>query len=130
MKNSQIYLRTALVYVRAYSKESLNIYGLAEQEKAITDFALKQGYRILEIFREQNLSARTFNRPAFRELMEYLKSHRWKVKFILVSDFTRLSTNKEELKRLRSFLRLEGIKVISVVGSMLRNSGKQPKQHL
>ena len=130
MRNSKIYLRTGIVYVRVYSKESLNTYGLDEQEKAVTDFASKEGYRILEVFREDNLSAKTFNRPTFGKMMAYLKQHRWQVKFILVTDFTRLSTNPEELKRLRMFLRSEGIKVISVVQSMLRSTQEPAKQRL
>jgi len=129
MKNSKIYLRTAIVYVRSFKKESINIHNLEEQEKAITDFASDNGYRIIKVFREENISAKTFERPAFKEMMEYIKSNKWKVKFLIVIDVQRLSTNPAGMARLRRFLKLNGIKLISIVHSMLKYTGKQARKH-
>lgn len=129
MNNSKMFLRTAIVYVRAFNRESINVYNMEEQEKAITEFASTNGYRILGVFKEENVSARSFDRPQFLKMIEYIKSNRWKVKYLIVSDLERLSTNQDGLRRLRRFLRLNGIKVISVIHSMLKYTGKQAKQH-
>ena len=53
MKNSKIFLRTAIIYVRDYLKESLSTYNLNEQEDLIVNHTSVNGYRILEVFREK-----------------------------------------------------------------------------
>ena len=130
MKNSKMFLRTAIIYVRSFKKESINIHNLNEQEKAITDFASDNGYRILKVFKEENKSAKTFARPQFQEMLEYIKSNKWKVKFLIVSDITRLSRGVAGFYALKRFLRLNGIKLISIVESMLKYTGKQARKHL
>lgn len=130
MKQSEKFLRTAVVYVRDYKRESANIYGLAEQEKAIVHYADENGFRILRVFREENISAKSFNRPQFSEMTEYIKSNKWRVKFLIVSDLNRLSTDPAGLRRFEHFLKENGIKLISIVRSMLRHTKKQVKQTL
>lgn len=129
MKNSKKFLQTAIVYVRSFRKESINIHNLDEQEKAITEFASENGYRILKVFREENESAKSFDRPQFQKMMEYIKSNKWKVKFLIVSDISRLSRDTSGFYTLKRFLRLNGIKLISIVESMLRYTGKQAGRH-
>jgi|GEM_PF-2152542 len=127
MENSKKFIRTAIVYVRAYSKETLNIYDLSEQEKVASDYASKNGYSILKVFREENVSAKNFDRPALKEMLAYIEANKWKVKFLIVTDRTRLSTNSVGLGKLGWFLKTKGIKVISIVQSMLKQSTAQPK---
>src|SRR3989338_5643317 len=128
MENSKRFLRTAIVYIRVYNKESKNMYNLNEQEKACVNYALENGYSVLKVFREENISARSFDRPQFREMIEYIKSNKWKMKFLIVSDLERLSTNQVGLWKMKQFLRSNGIRLISIVHSMLKYTWKQPKQ--
>lgn len=123
-----MFLRTAIVYVRFFKKESLNIYSLEDQEQAIRDYASEYGYRILEVFREDNQPSKSFDRPAFRAMVNYVKENPWKVKFLIVTDRTRLSTQTTGMHELRQFLRKNGIKLISIVESMLKYASKPTKQ--
>lgn len=127
MKNSKKFIRTAIVYIRNSMKEKKNIYSLDEQEKAISDFASEWGYRILEVFREENASGKTFDRSAFREMVRYIKANRWKIKFLIVTDLWRLSTDRNELERFKRFSRSNGIEVVSIIQLMLKYTGKRSK---
>ncbi len=128
MNDSKIFFGNAIAYVRFFNKELENIYSLEEQKKAITDFADEKGINLIKIFPEKDISAKNFDRPAFKEMMEYIKLNR-KIKFLIVTDIGRLSNNSAGLQRLRRFLKFRGIKVISIVDLMLRYACKQPKQH-
>lgn len=129
MKCSKRFLLTVIIYVRVYSKERLNSYSLETQEKACIDYAQRSGYRILKVFREGNVSARTFNRPQFQEMLEYIRANKWKIKFLVVADISRLSGDSVGMQRLRRFLKENGIRVISITEIMLRYSGKGAKTH-
>lgn len=128
MNASKRFLRTVIIYIRVYFKEKLNKYSLDSQEKACLDYALENGYRVLKVFKEENISAKSFNRPQFQAMIDYIKSNKWKIKFLIVSDVQRLSTDSAGLQRLRHFLRLNGIKLISISQSMLKYTDKQAKQ--
>ena len=127
MRNSRIFIKVAIVYLRTSKRERKNLYSLDEQEKAISDYASENGYSIVKVFREENASAKTFDRPAFREMVRYIKANKWRVKFILVTDLWRLSTDRDELERFRRFSRLNGIKVVSIIQLMLKYTGKRSK---
>jgi len=127
LANSHKFLRTAIIYLRSYSREKLNLYSLEEQEKVIRDYASQNGYRILKIFREDNVSAKTFNRPAFLEMLGYIKLNPWKIKFVIVMDMSRLSTDPSGSQRLIQFFRKNGIKMISLTQWMLKTPQKTTK---
>ena len=129
MKESKKFLRTAIGYIRVFNKEIINIYSVEDQREAIEKFAEENEYRILETFVEESKSGKSLDRPAFQRILEYVKSNPWKVKFLIVTDIERLSTSTLGLEKIRSFLKKNGIKIISIVQSMLKYTGKQPKQH-
>ncbi|MFH1365985.1 MAG: recombinase family protein [Patescibacteria group bacterium] len=120
MNNSKRFLRTAIVYCRVSSQERKKSYSLEEQEKLAMDFASQNGYRILKVFLEKDQSGKDFERPEFLAMLKYLEVHEWQVKFLILTDLDRLSCDLSGLKRIRRFLRLSGVKVISVLRSMLK----------
>lgn len=130
MKNSIKFLQTAIIYVRSFNKESLNIYGIDEQEKACIEFVRKNNGRVLQVFKEENRSAKSFDRPQFQEMIEYIKANKWKVKFLIVADIKRISTDQSGLWKLKYFLKRNGIRLISIANSMAKYTGKPTKQPL
>ena len=130
MLNSKLFLssRGAVVYVRVYNKESTNKYSLDEQESVITKYSKDNGFNILKVFREENASAKNFDRKAFSEMMHYINLNKFLVKFVVVIDLSRISTNPNGLKRLKRYLKENRIKLISIVQSLIRYSEKQAKQ--
>ena len=128
MKHSKIFLRTAVVYIRTSSKDTPCLY--SNQENSINEYALRHGYRILQVFRDDNSYANTFERKGFREMMEYIRVNKWKVKHLIVIDRTRLSTNPVNLKRLGVFLKRNGVRIVSVAQSVLQEVLEHAKRHL
>lgn len=128
MLSDKLNPKNAVVYVRVFNRESINTYSLNEQEAAITKYATENGYNILKVFREKNTPAKTFNRPVFTEMMNYINLNKWQVKFLFVSDLPRLSTDPEGLNRLRRYLKTNGIKLISIVQSLFKYCEKHTKQ--
>jgi DNA invertase Pin-like site-specific DNA recombinase len=121
MEQSKLFLNACVAYVRDYKKESKNVYSIEEQEKAIGDYCAKNGYMILEVFKESNVSAKDFNRPVFQEMLKYFKENKYRVKCLIVSDHTRLSTNTTGFQKLRFFLRGKGVRLISIVQFLLKH---------
>lgn len=128
MQNSKTYFMTAIIYVRTYKRESNNLYSLDEQENAIANYAHEKGFRIVKVFREDNVSAKTFERPAFKEMIEYIKSNKWKIKFLIVLDVGRLTTQQGGLQRMRKYMGSQGIKIISILQTLLKYTDKQAKK--
>ena len=130
MKASEKFIRTAVGYVRYQTKESKNIYGVEEQENAIKAYAGENEYRLLKIFVDRNKSGKTFERSGLQALLKYVESNRG-VKFLIVSDVSRLSTSTDGLKSLKRFFKDRWVKLISLVYLMPRGSkdnGESPKQ--
>jgi len=124
MQNSKNYLKTAIVYIRSFNKEQKNLISPEEQEKATTDFASKEGYRIVRVFRDVNVTGKSFNRPQLHALIQYIEANPGKVKFLIVIDITRLSTTASGKAKIRGFFWKNRIRVISILKVLLGNAGK------
>jgi DNA invertase Pin-like site-specific DNA recombinase len=120
MDNSKKFLKTALIYVRQFRKERRNRYGIEEQEKIAREFATKRGYRVLEVFKDENSQGNTFERVGFQGMIEYIRSNKWKVKYLIVIDSDRFSTTHGELDGFRQFVKANGIQIISVLQTMFK----------
>lgn len=126
MENSKKYLKTAIIYIRSFNKESINTYSVESQEKLIKEFLSKNNCRILETFIDENLSGKSFNRPAFQEMVNYLKENKQKIKFLVVSDKTRLfSSNKNNLRKFNFTLKKYRIKPVYITEFMLKSKKRK-----
>ena len=117
-----------VAYIRGGKDSFSSLSSMEEQEKMIKKYSSKQGYKIIKIFKEDGMYGANFNRPAFQEMLDYIQTSKEKVKFLFVLDLSRLARSTAELFRLKGFLGKKGVKLISVVDSMLKDIGKQPKQ--
>lgn len=130
METSKKFLRTAIGYVRYHAKESKNVYGATAQKNAIESYASENECRLLEVFVDNNKSGKTFERSGLQALLKYVEDNRG-VKFLIVSDVSRLSTSTDGLKSLKRFFKDRRVKLISLVYLMPRGSkdnGEKPKQ--
>ena len=130
MKASEKFIRTAVGYVRYHAKESKNIYGVAEQENAIRNYAKEKEFRLLKVFVDKNKSGKTFEGSGLQALLKYIEENRG-VKFLIVSDVSRLSTSPDGLKSLKRFFKDRWVRLISLIYLMPKGSkdnGEKPKQ--
>lgn len=61
-------MRTA-IYVRVSMREQVEGYSLDAQEQACRQLAKDRGYEIVRIYRDEGLSGKTTERPAFQQMM-------------------------------------------------------------
>lgn len=116
-----------IVYVRSYSKEKRNVATVDEQEQVVCDYARSKGYRIVQVFKDEQQSGSSFNRPAFQEMIKYCTSNKGKLKYLMVTSSSRLANHQRELQRLRFFLRKLGVRMISIETSLVESVPKTPE---
>ena len=120
----------ALIYTRVSTEEQAKHgFSLPKQELECKNFAKREGYNILKIFREEGVSAKTTNRPQLQNLIKYCIENKKNVDFIIVWRFDRFTRNLQDQFALFSKLQKYGITVISATenneqnatGSLMRN---------
>jgi site-specific DNA recombinase len=93
-------MRKGIIYVRVSTDEQANTgYSLEYQEERLLKACEYERSQVLRVFRE-DYSAKDFNRPEFHKLMEYVKSNKSEVEFILFTRWDRFSRNSEEAYRM------------------------------
>jgi len=130
MKNSKKFLKTAIIYVRSCDRETFHSPSIEDQERICREFALRRGYRIIEVFRDKNESALTFERPLLQALIRICCPNKNKIKVVVVFSRDRLSTRFYGFSKLKSFFRRNGIKLILVVDLIAKHPVKQAKRPL
>ncbi len=62
----------AIIYTRVSTEEQANHgFSLQKQELECKNFAKREGYNILKIFKEEGASAKSTNRPQLQNLIKY-----------------------------------------------------------
>lgn len=84
------------------------------QLKALRKYALEREWDVVAEYREEGESARTANRPAFREMIATAKRKEGPFDAILVWKLSRFARNREDSIIYKSLLRKRGISVISI----------------
>ncbi len=114
MKNiNKIKPKNALVYVRVSSKEQILNFSLGSQEKTCREYALKHGYEVLEIFREEGESAKTANRTQLQLMLRYCEKNKNKIGIIIFYKVDRLSRSSFDYPYLKYSLNKMGITLVS-----------------
>jgi site-specific DNA recombinase len=88
-------------------KESLN-----NQKGILMDYAKRNGYNIIEIFEDDNISGMTFDREGILSFKELAFSN--KVDILLVKDLSRIGRDRIKSSIFLSEMRIYDVKVISV----------------
>lgn len=70
----------AVIYCRVSTKEQTKNFSLPVQEKACRDYCERECYEVAAIFVDEGESAKTIDRPRFKELLAFCrnkKKPRW-----------------------------------------------------
>lgn len=107
-------MKKGIIYVRVSTDEQANTgYSLEYQEERLLKVCEYENSQVLRVFRE-DYSAKDFNRPEFQRLLEYVKSHKTEVDFILFTRWDRFSRNSEEAYRMIRVLKNLNVEVRSL----------------
>lgn len=103
-----------IIYTRVSTDEQANSgYSLPHQETVLRTHCDIKGYNIVKMFKE-DYSAKNFDRPEFKKLLEYVKANKKSVDAILFTRWDRFSRNTEEAYRVIREFRNLGMKVDAV----------------
>ncbi|EKE00318.1 MAG: hypothetical protein ACD_22C00047G0004 [uncultured bacterium] len=107
-----------VMYIRVSTVEQAELgHSLDVQLNRLSTFADQNGWQILKMFKDEGKSARTIDRPSFQELLDYCEDNNDSVDAVLVQDTSRLCRNAEDHLYVKSFLKKQGIRLISLEGN-------------
>lgn len=102
-------------YARVSSeKQAEKDLSIAAQLKALRRYALDRDWEVYREFVDEAESARTANRPAFKDMIALAKQREKPFDAILVWKLSRFARNREDSIIYKSLLRKYGISVISM----------------
>ena len=104
-----------VLYARVSSeKQAEKDFSITAQLKALRKYALERDWEIYREFVDEAESARSANRPAFKEMIALAKQRHKVFDAILVWKLSRFARNREDSIINKSLLRKYGISVISI----------------
>src|SRR6185436_11847139 len=103
----------AVIYVRVSTKEQTENLSLPTQLKACHEYCARQGFTVLERFREEGEGAKTADRTELQKLLQYCRLNKGKVQFVVVFNLTRFAREKYDHFALRALLKSLGISLRS-----------------
>lgn len=107
-------MKNVILYVRVSTDEQANKgFSLRDQEEKLLQYSRDNAMHVLNIYREDH-SAKTFNRPEFKKLLEYCKKNYTGIDELLFIKWDRFSRNTaESYNKINLFTDL-GIKVNAI----------------
>ena len=108
MQNAVIYLRVST------DRQAEKDLSLPTQRQVCEKFAHEQGFSVLKVFEDAGESARTSDRPAFLEMVDFCLAHvkSFNVKAVICWDTSRFARNREDAILHKRQLGKKGIKVL------------------
>ena len=104
----------AALYARVSSDRQDVDLSVAAQLRALRDYADKNDYQIVREFVDEAESGRVMNRPDFKRMIDEAKRSSTPFRAILVWKFSRFTRKREHAVVLKSQLRRQGVRVVSI----------------
>src|SRR3989338_5951803 len=95
--------KTCVIYVRVSSEEQTHGYSLGSQEKDCRGYAVKNGWEVLRLFREEGESAKTADRTQLGLMQNFCLKNIGKVGHVVVWKVDRFARNQHDHFTLRKF---------------------------
>jgi len=106
--------KRAVIYCRVSTKEQVEEgNSLVTQEKICKEYAIKNGYEIVEVFIEQGESAKTAERTELQKLLAYCASKKNNVNVVIAYKIDRISRNTDDYSQIRLLLKRYGVEIKS-----------------
>lgn len=112
--NGQAQPKKAVMYLRVSTEEQVENYSLNTQEDICRREALKRGYEIIMMFREEGRSAKSIaGRPVLIKLLEYCRKNKKLIGAVFVYRIDRISRQTSDYLAIRKKLAEHDISIIS-----------------
>lgn len=105
-------MQKAIIYCRVSSDRQVNEgHGLNSQEKRCRDFATVKGYNVTKAFYDEGISGGLFDRPAMKNLINYLDTNVAEQFVIIFDDLSRFARDVKVHIQLKAELVSRGAKL-------------------
>jgi len=101
-------------YIRVSGKGQVDGDGFPRQEKAIREYAQRNGLEIVQIFKEKGVSGTVSKRPELAKLMVSLEKNGNGINTVIVENMTRLARDLMVQEAIVNDLKKQGFDLISV----------------
>lgn len=106
-------MKRAYIYVRVSTEDQKDNWSVKGQEETCRLYCQRKDYEVIDVFRDEGKSAKTFDRPAWAEMRSRIK--RDKPDFIVVQKYDRFSRNVAEgLEMMERLETKHNLRVLSV----------------
>jgi DNA invertase Pin-like site-specific DNA recombinase len=92
----------AVIYVRVSDPPQAENLSLATQLRTCEEYCRRQGFEVLERFKEQGESAKTADRTELQKLLKYCRTCKGRGQFVVVFNLTRFAREVRPLRAARS----------------------------
>jgi site-specific DNA recombinase len=114
-------MKKAIGYIRISNADQSN-FSLDGQEKYIRDFAAKNDYELLNVYRDEGRSAKNFDRPDWKLLQQFCKQNHHQVDALIVAKYDRFSRNlKDSLSMIEMLEEKYHIRILSAMEPIMIN---------
>ena len=104
----------AALYARVSSDRQDVDLSVSAQMRALRDYADKNDYKVVREYVDEAESGRVMNRPEFRRMIDEARKTKAPFNEILVWKFSRFTRKREHAVALKSMLRRQGVRVVSI----------------
>ena len=121
---SRSHPKKAVLYLRVSDPRQVENCSLETQERACRDFCERQGWSVVEVFRDEGESAKTADRTQLKRLLAWCRKGR--ADAVVVYRFSRAARNAADYHTLKAVLHRRGFDLVSVT----ETRGDSPAEHL
>ncbi len=115
-------LKLAFGYCRVSSEEQKGNYSIGQQKRAISEFAERNGYKIVKFFIDDGISATADNRPDFLQMINECEEGKQKIQAVLVYHTDRFCRNELDHALYKQSLKKVGVELVSMMQPMIDES--------
>ena len=107
-------MSSAVIYCRVSTKDQVENFSLATQEKACRQFCASHTFDVDKIFVEEGESAKTANRTQFQKALAYCRENKGRVQWLVVYAVSRFARSSHDHLATRALLGKLGVNLRSV----------------
>jgi len=106
--------KRAVIYCRVSTKEQVDEGGsLGTQENICKEYAIKNGYTIIETFIEEGESAKTAKRTQLRRMLDFCSLKKNGISAVIAYKVDRIARNIDDYRQIRLVLKAHGVEIKS-----------------
>ena len=107
-------INNVIAYCKHSNEDERNLFSVEEQLSIIKDYALRNNYQIVKRFFDISHNQKSFTGIGISKMLNYIIRNPMKIKFLIITDITRLSCSASEIVDFKNFFMSKGIKILVV----------------